>query len=90
MVSVAYDAALESSESEDRRKEVQTLYNGYLETMQSGLTKAEALSESDAVAGALSVMNQYRTCAAQLCNLKYENDQTLPSFDLSEAGGAAG
>lgn len=91
MVSVAYDAALESSETEERRQEVQTLYNGYLEKMQAGLTEAESLSESDPIAGALATMNYYRTCAAETCNLKYENDQTLPSFDLSEvSGGAAG
>lgn len=90
MVSVAYDAALESSATDERHEEVKNLYNNtYLTSMQSGLTDAEALAESDAVSGALATMNQYRTCAAQLCNLKYENDQTLPSFDLSGANGAA-
>lgn len=89
MVSIAYDAALESSETDERREEVKNAYNTYLNAMQSGLTEAETLSQSDAVAGALAAMNHYRTCAAELCYLKYENDQTLPSFDLSEANGAA-
>lgn len=89
MVSVSYDAALESSETDERREEVKNLYNTYLNTMQSGLTHAKTLSESDAIAGALATMNHYRTCAAQLCNLKFENDQTLPSFDLTDVSGAA-
>lgn len=90
MVSIAYDAALESSGTDERRKEVQDAYNTFLNTMQAGLTEAETLSASDPVAGALATMNHYRTCAAELCNLKYENDQALPSFDLSAANGAAG
>lgn len=90
MVSIAYDAALESSETDERRKEIQDAYNTFLNNMQSGLTDAETLSASDPVAGALATMNHYRTCAAELCNLKYENDQTLPSFDLSATNGAAG
>lgn len=90
MVSVAYQALLDSCSTDEERENAKTVQTQWADEIDQKLENNASVAQSDPIEAALLNLNTYRDWAAELCSLKYDINGTLPSFDTENAPVAAG